>query len=211
MGSGTVVSVPDIDERRRIQRARRRFLLLVMGTASVVAAVGAAVFISLGGYESDVWHREPPGWVEVLGMVLVAVGSVFEIGAIVYAIRSGRYRANRDSRLWAVGWSRQRELFRQVRRGGNMAADDLPLLRHAAEQLAGQRWLIVFFGGLLIINLGQAFIQWSPFHAVLLVVLVPLLPVAVASTLRNVRRGEAFLRAHPTPGEDDQDRTVSGR
>lgn len=190
------------DERRRIQRARRRFLLLVMGTASVVAAVGAAVFISLGGYESDVWHREPPGWVELLGMVLVAVGLVFEIGAIVCAIRSGRYRANRESRLWAVGWSRRRGLLRQVRRGDDVAAEDLPLLRDTAEQIAGQRWFTPFLVGLVIANGGQALINFSPVWLTLFVVLVASLPVVLARMLRDIRRAEAFLRTHPAPGED---------
>jgi hypothetical protein len=204
------VDVPDLDERSRIQRGRRRYLLLVMGTASVAAAVGAAVFISLGGYESEVWHRDAPEWAEVLGMVLLVVGVVIEIGALVYAYRTGRYRADRDSRLWAVARSRRRQLVRQVRRGGDVAPEDLPLMRHTAEQMAGQRWFAPFTVGLVILNGGQALINFSLAWLALSVVLAATCPVVLAQTLRDVRQGEAFLRAHPAPGEDAQDRTVSG-
>jgi protein-S-isoprenylcysteine O-methyltransferase Ste14 len=209
MGRWTVVSGQDLDERRRIQRARRRFLLVVMVTAGAVAAVAVAAFAWLGGYESDVWDGEPPWWAAVLGVTLAVVGLIVQIGALVWVVRSGRYRANRDSRLWGLSLSHRRKLVRQVRRGGD-APEDLPLLRHTAEQMAGQRWFIALIGGLALMNSGSALMLWSWAWLAFSTAIVSMVAIALALTLRDARRGEAFLRAHPAPGRDPQDRTVSG-
>ncbi|HEX7746918.1 MAG TPA: hypothetical protein VF462_16870 [Micromonosporaceae bacterium] len=145
----------------------------------------------------------------VVGLVLAGLGLVVVVAVFISAVRADGFRADRHSPLWAVSWSRRRQLAWTIRRGGEVPEEDLPLLRHTAELLAGQRWLIGLFVGLAIIYAGQSLLQWSPFRLALLPVMVSLYAVAVVLALRNARRGEAFLRAHPAPGEDPQDRATS--
>lgn len=201
------MSVPDLDEQRRIRRGRRRYLFLVLGTAVAFGALLGAC-AGLGWYDLT-WQREPPRWADLLGLVLEAVGFVVEIVAVVYAIRTGRYRANRDSRLRSRSWSARRDVMRRVRRGGEVAEEELPLLRHTAQQLARHRWLIGMLAGLAIVYAGQALLHWSPLSLALFIVFAPLCAVGGALTLRDARRAEEFLRAHPAAGEDSRGRTTS--
>jgi protein-S-isoprenylcysteine O-methyltransferase Ste14 len=194
------VSGPDSEEQHQIRRGRRWFRALVVAVALGVG-IAAVVLVSLfGTTSSSAWEGEPPGWARVLGAVLAFVGLVVEISALIYAFRTGRYRASRDSRLWGLSLSHRQKLMRQVRRGGD-APEDLPLLRHTAEQMAGQRWLIAFIGGLALMNAGSALMHWSWAWLAFSTGIVSMVAVALALTLRDARRGEAFLRAHPEPGE----------
>ncbi|MFC4018816.1 hypothetical protein ACFOW4_12800 [Micromonospora sp. GCM10011542] len=50
-------------------------------------------------------------------------------------------------------------------------------------------------------SLGQALMQNAPFWAVIFAAVALLAIGAVASSLRNARRAEAFLRARPAPAD----------
>lgn len=197
VGRGTFVGAPDLDDRRRIRRGRRRYLLLVVGaTVAFGALLGACA--GLGWYDMT-WEREPPRWADVLGMVLACTGLVSFFGVLIYGLRTKQFRANRNSPLWALSWSRRREVMRQVRRGGEVADEELPLLRHTAERLAAQRALLGLLASQVIMFAGQGLMRWSP---TLLIVYVPLFAVAAPLIVRDVRRAEEFLRTHPALDED---------
>lgn len=186
-------------ERQEIKRGRRRFRLLLVGT--VLTFVLASLLVGLmaeGAFPSSWLERgHPPGWLEVTGLVLVVLGAVLEIGALVSMVRSGSYRAGRESRLWAVSFRRRQDLVRAVRRGVVDSADDLPWLRHTAAQMSRQRRLVPLFGGLVTMNLGHLLLSLAPIWFVLLGVAGVAFGLACGQILRDALRAEAFLREHP--------------
>ncbi|MGR6322470.1 hypothetical protein Q2K19_13260 [Micromonospora soli] len=206
--------------RHRIRRGRRRFLLGVFGTLLLFAALSLLVGLLATSDASTVVFRDgqPPAWAETTGIVLAILGLLVEVVALVWAVRSGRYRAGRKSALWAVSWRRRRELSRQVRRDVVRTEAELPLLRHTGRQMAGQRWLVVLFAGLVTMQLGQALIRYTPASLMLFVAPAVLFVLAAWQLLRDARRGDAFLRAHPdlrdasgsdTSARDAQERSSS--
>lgn len=189
----------DQDERARIRSGRRRFLLGVFGALFVFAVASFLVGLLQARGDSSFLFAdgEPPTWAGVVGVVLAVLGLLVEVAALVWAVRSGRYRAGRDSALWAVSWRRRRELARQVRRDVVHTDEELPLLRRTAGQMARQRWLVVLFAGLVTMQLGQALLQYSMVPLVLFLLPAVLFVPAGWQTLRDSRRAQVFLRAHP--------------
>ncbi|MBG6069191.1 hypothetical protein [Micromonospora ureilytica] len=162
------------------------------------AVVGAlAVGVAMGGQNTGIFDGEPSRWASSLGRVLVILGVVVEVAAIVWLVRTGRYRAARRSPLLTLSWSHRRRLARQVRRGTPEADEDPTLLVETARQFAGQRWFVVLVAGLAMTSVGQAFLGFAPFFAVIGALLLVIWVVLIVSVLRNARRGEAFLRDHP--------------
>ncbi|QLQ38216.1 hypothetical protein [Micromonospora robiginosa] len=191
-------------ERQEIRRGRRRFRLLLAGTIVAFALVSFLLGALADGFW-DTWleRGDPPGWAEVTGEVLMALGVVIEIVALVQMFRSGGYRANRKSRLWAVDWRRRRELVRAVRRGVVESPDDLPWLRATAAQLAGQRWIVLLLAGLATTNLGQGLLSFAPIWLVLLGLTGVMFGIACWQAPRDARRAEAFLRRYPAAAPTD--------
>ncbi|MGW5081904.1 hypothetical protein [Micromonospora echinospora] len=165
----------------------------------VSALVSLLVGLMAGGVFPSTWleRGDPPAWMAVTGEVLVVLGLVLEIGALVVMVRSGSYRADRESRLWAVSLGRRRELTRAVRRGVVGSPDDLPWLRTAAAQLIRQRRFVPLFGGLVTMNLGQVLLSLIPMWFVLFGVFGVMFTLACWQILRDATRAEAFLREHP--------------
>ncbi|MEU4530947.1 hypothetical protein AB0F49_22225 [Micromonospora ureilytica] len=164
----------------------------------LAAVVGAlAVGVAMGGQNTGIFDGEPPRWASNLGRVLVILGVVVEVAAIVWLVRTGRYRVARRSPLLTLSWSHRRRLVRQVRRGTPEAGEDPTLLVETARQFAGQRWFVVLVAGLAMTSVGQAFLGFAPFFAVIGALLLVIWVVLIVSVLRNARRGEAFLRDHP--------------
>ncbi|MFI6239019.1 hypothetical protein ACIBEF_03975 [Micromonospora sp. NPDC050795] len=162
------------------------------------AVVGAlAVGVAMGGQNTGIFDGDPPGWASNLGLVLVILGVIVEVAAVVRAVRTGRYRAARRSPLLALSWSHRRRLARQVRHGKPEADEDPALLVETARQFAGQRWFVLLVAGLAMTSVGQAFLAFAPFFAVIGGLLLVIWAVLIVSVVRNARRGEAFLRAHP--------------
>jgi hypothetical protein len=206
------VSAPDHDEQRRIRRGWRllRVLVLAVTLGLGIAVLVLGVWLDLTG--SPVWEREPPWWASALGAVLAVAGLVVQIAAIVCVFRTGHHWGSRPSPLRGLSWSRQREVMRKMRRGDEVAEEELPLLRHTAVVMASQRWWIVVFAGQIATQVGLTAMNPDDVSRVRLafvVVLAALLAIGAALIGRDARRAEEFLRAHPAPGEEPQDRTTS--
>ncbi|PGH41299.1 hypothetical protein COO58_26050 [Micromonospora sp. WMMA1996] len=186
-------------ERREIQRKRRRFRLLLVGTVLAFALVSLLVGLMAGGAFPGSWveRGDPPTGVAVTGGVLAVLGLVLEIVGLVGLVRSGSYRADRESRLWAVSFRRRRELARAVRRGVVDSPDDLPFLRTAAAQMVRLRRQIPIIGGLVTLNLGQLLLSLAPMWFLLFGVTSVMFAFASWQILRDAPRAEAFLREHP--------------
>ncbi|NES31436.1 hypothetical protein GCE86_23595 [Micromonospora terminaliae] len=185
-------------ERREIRRGRRRFRLLLVGTVVVFALVSLLVGLLAGGFRARWLERgDPPGWVENTGVVLAVSGLVAEVAAVVWMVRSGGYRADRESRLWTLSWGRRRALAQAVRRGVVGSPDDLPWLRTTAAQMVRQRRYVLLLGGLTTMNLGQALLSFAPAWLVVLGITVMMFGLSCWQLLRDARRAEAFLRTHP--------------
>lgn len=181
----------------RAGRKQRR-LRLILGFVLLPAVVGAlAVGVAMGGQNTGIFDGDPPRWASNLGRVLVILGVIVEVAAVVWVVRTGRYRASRQSPLLALSWSRRRRLARQVRRGTPEADEDAALLVETARQFVEQRWFVVLVAGLAMTSVGQAFLGFAPFFAVIGGLLLVIWAVLTVSVLRNARRGEAFLRDHP--------------
>ncbi|WP_431942721.1 hypothetical protein [Micromonospora marina] len=186
-------------ERQEIKRGRRRVRLLLVGTVLTFVLASLLVGLMADGAFPGSWleRGDPPGWLEVTGLVLMVLGAVLEIGALVWMVRSGSYRADRESRLWAVSFRRRRDLARAVRRGVVDSADDLQWLRATAAQMVRQRRLVPLFGGLMTMNLGQLLLSLAPIWFVLFGVTGVGFALACWQILRDAPRAEAFLREHP--------------
>ncbi|MGC4890221.1 hypothetical protein [Micromonospora sp. DT227] len=75
--------------------------------------------------------------------------------------------------------------------------EDLPWLRTTAAQMVRQRWFVPLFGGLLTMNIGQALLSLAPIWLALIGVTGVMFGIGCWWILRDARRAEAFLRAHP--------------
>ncbi|MFC0008037.1 hypothetical protein [Micromonospora siamensis] len=192
----------DDSEQGRITRGRRRFRLLLIGAGLVAAILGFVIGAVTGGDELPGWRGDPPGWAENLGLGMVALGLLGDVGLLVYGHRSGRLKANRESRLWALSWSRRRELARKIRRNEPAAGEDPAVLRNVAGQMAANRWLIWVFVCLMLVFGGQALSRYSWFWLALTLAMAAIFVVAAISVLRDARRAEAFLAAHPADSVD---------
>ncbi|WBC12768.1 hypothetical protein O7600_16420 [Micromonospora sp. WMMA1998] len=186
-------------ERREIRRKRRRFRLLLVGTVLAFGLVSLLVGLAAGGAFPGSWveRGDPPTGVAVTGAVLAVLGLVLEIVGLVGLVRSGSYRADRESRLWAVSFRRRRELVRAVRRGVVDSPDDLPFLRTAAAQMVRLRRQIPIIGGLVTLNLGQLLLSLAPMWFLLFGVTSVMFAIGSWQILRDAPRAEAFLRKHP--------------
>ncbi|RAO07611.1 hypothetical protein [Micromonospora noduli] len=181
----------------RAGRKQRR-LRLIFGFVLLPAVVGAlAVGVAMGGQNTGIFDGDPPRWASNLGRVLLILGVIVEVAAVVWVVRTGRYRASRQSPLLALNWSRRRRLARQVRRGTPEADEDAAFLVETARQFVEQRWFVVLVAGLAMTSVGQAFLGFAPFFAMIGGLLLVIWAVLTVSVLRNARRGEAFLRDHP--------------
>ncbi|RAO23498.1 hypothetical protein MED15_01340 [Micromonospora noduli] len=181
----------------RAGRKQRR-LRLILGFVLLPAVVGAlAVGVAMGGQNTGIFDGDPPRWASNLGRVLLILGVIVEVAAVVWVVRTGRYRASRQSPLLALSWSRRRRLARQVRRGTPEADEDAAFLVETARQFVEQRWFVVLVAGLAMTSVGQAFLGFAPFFAMIGGLLLVIWAVLTVSVLRNARRGEAFLRDHP--------------
>ncbi|MEU7848796.1 hypothetical protein AB0B69_15470 [Micromonospora parva] len=162
--------------------------------------VALAVGVAMGGRNSGIFDGDPPAWASNLGRILILLGVVVEVAAVVWAVATGRHRASRRSPLLTLSWSHRRRLERQVRRGTPESDEDRTLLVESARQAVGQRWLAVLITGLAVVSVGQVFVGFAPFHAVVGLVLVVIWVVLIVLVFRGARQGEAFLRANPGLG-----------
>ncbi|MCZ7420184.1 MULTISPECIES: hypothetical protein [unclassified Micromonospora] len=188
----------DGSTQQRVRRGRRRFLLVVVATMVASLVLGAALAASgVVAVDSDFWDGGPPGWAQVLGAVFTVGGLVFAVGGFWWLVRSGYYRRNARSVLWAQSWSRRRQLVRQVRGDAPYLDEDLRLLRRVAAQMVDQPGFLLPMAALSLVQVGQAFFQWAPAFVIIAAVITGGFAVAAVAVVRDARRARAFLAAEP--------------
>lgn len=182
------------------ERGQRRLRLILLFVLLPAVVGGLAVGVAMGGENTGIFDGDPPHWASNLGLVLVIVGVVIEVAAAIWLVATGRYRRTTvaPDRL---SWSHRRRLDRQVRRDAPEADEDRALLVETARQFVSQRYLAVLCAGLVMTSVGQVFVGFAPFHALIGGLLLVIWVVLIVSVLRNARRGEAFLRNHPDLSE----------
>ncbi|MFG1896603.1 hypothetical protein ACGFIP_21610 [Micromonospora zamorensis] len=183
------------------ERGRRRLRLILLFVLLPAVVGGLAVGVAMGGQNTGIFDGDPPRWASNLGLVLVIVGVVIEMAAAIWLVATGRYRSGRQSPLIGLSWSHRRRLDRQVRRDAPEADEDRALLVETARQFVSQRYLAVLCAGLVMTSVGQGFVGFAPFHALIGGLLLVIWVVLIVSILRNARRGEVFLRNHPDLSE----------
>ncbi|WP_140158128.1 hypothetical protein [Micromonospora sp. NBS 11-29] len=147
---------------------------------------------------SSRWEARAPEVAQFVGVVVVVLGALIEVGAIVWAVRWGRIRAGRESPMWALGMRKRSRLVKRVRRGDIGSDDDLPTLTVVARQMVAGGWWAVLAAGLVLVNLGQALIRVTSIGFVVLFGLVAaLFALAAWQVHRDARRAATFLRQHP--------------
>ncbi|MDP5182080.1 hypothetical protein QOZ88_05475 [Blastococcus sp. BMG 814] len=181
----------------RVRRWRWLTILLVVGLLLLSVAFAFAV-AAWAGDEPPATEDEPL-WREIAALavaasalVLVAVGSIVQW-------RVTRRLGGLRSPLTVLD-RRQRKLLLQELRGTvPVEPEHVPLVRHLAERLAAQQWLLIFQLGLLLMFVGQ-FIG-SPSAWRLGFVVVFGLGIAVVAPLvrRDERQARRFLAEHPDP------------
>ncbi|MEW2141316.1 hypothetical protein AB0869_00690 [Micromonospora vinacea] len=177
-------------------RDRRRLILVVLLSILAAAVIVGAVVI---GRDTGIADGDPPAWATALGGVLQLVGLALTIATLVWLVRSGRFRAGRESSLRRLHPSDSRSLQQQVRRGAPQNDADLGLLRDTARMMINQRWYSLMLVGFVTSSFGQALLKFTPLFAGLFAMMATLGVGAVAFSFRDARRAKAFLCAHPEP------------
>ncbi|WP_139128721.1 hypothetical protein [Micromonospora humi] len=187
------------DDARLIRRGRRRTRGLMLGVGLVSGVLGLLLARTLlGAGWSSWWEGDAPESAQIAGAVLVVLGLVVEVGAIVWAVRSGRYRSNRESPMWAMPMRRRSRLVKQVRRGDVGPDADLATLTLVARQMVDGGWAAVPVAGLVLVNLGQALIRvTSPAFVATFGLIAVTFALVGWQVHHNARRAAEFLRHHP--------------
>ena len=123
--------------------------IVVLGVALVAASVAWFDDASVGG------SYDGPLWREITGLVVSFLATVVLACAVVVQWRGNRRRMAWRSPLVALTSGQRKALMRDVRENADVPPDRLPLARHVAETVAGQRILIVINLGILLIWTGQ--------------------------------------------------------
>lgn len=185
--------LPGLDEAS-VRRGRRRRLWLL----AAVLPIGVLTGVLLARYgDSPLPGFEPPAWAGAAGLSLIVAGLMMEGVAIAFAVRSGRYRDNRRSPLWAMSGRQRRAVLRQIRRNAPAPDSDPAQLRAVARLMTQQRWYGFVVGGLVLVQLGLAVQNFSVPWLVLAAVAAVLLVTAGWLLLRDAARAATFLADHP--------------
>lgn len=160
----------------------------MLGVAGAAGAVALAFVVGAdpGG------PVDPPVARTAVGPALTLVGLVLELVGLV---RGGVLRSQRQSPLWAVPARERRRLRRQVKGRAPVVPEDLPALRALAGSVRDQRWLLPVWGGLGLVQLGQA-VQHGGALALFFATGALVLVVCAVLVHRDVRRAERFLAEH---------------
>ncbi|MEV4718363.1 hypothetical protein AB0J94_14360 [Micromonospora noduli] len=181
-------------------RNRRRLMLVVPLLILAAAIIVGAVVV---GRDTGIGGGDPPAWVAALGGVLQLGGLALTIATLVWLVRSGRFRADRESLLRRLHPSDTRSLQQQVRRGAPQDDADFGLLRAAARTMINQSWYSMVLLGFVISSFGQVLLKFTPLFTGLFAVMATLGVGAVAFSFRDASRAKAFLCAHPEPEEQE--------
>jgi hypothetical protein len=185
---------------QRIRRWRRLMVLLIVGIVLLGLAFGVAAvawFDGQGGGSDD-----GPLWREITGLVVSFVATVVLACAVVVQWRGNRRRMAWSSPLVALTRRQRKALWSEVRENGDVLPERLPLARHLAENVAGQRILVVLNCGILLLWTGQLISARSSWRLGLVVVYGAVTAVSLPWILRRERMARRFLADHPAPDDD---------
>ena len=183
---------PTESAQQRIRRWRRLMVLLIAGIVLLglaLAAAAAARFDDAPPGASD----DGPLWREIAGLVVSFVAVVLLGWAVIVQWRGNRRRMAWRSPLVALTRRQRKELWAQVRDGADVPHARLPLARHLADNLAGQRVLIVLNLGLLLMWTGQLIAAPSSWRLGLVVAYGVITAASVWLVLRRERPARRFL------------------
>lgn len=192
---------PTEPAEQRIRRWQRQMALLivgivVLGLAFTAAAVAWFDDADVGG------STDAPPWRETGGLVVSAVAVVVLVWAVVVQWRGNRRRKAWRSPLVPLTRGQRKELWARVRDDDEVPPDRLPLARHLAESVAGQRILLVLGIGIVLMWTGQLIAAPSAWRLGLVVGYAAVNAVGLPWILRNERRARRLLADHPAPDDD---------
>ncbi|MGY2075634.1 MULTISPECIES: hypothetical protein [unclassified Blastococcus] len=179
----------------RVRRGRRLVVLLVAGLLVLCVAIAFAV-AAWAGDEPSATEDEP------LGQEIAAVVAATSAWVLVAVGAIGQWRATRRlgglrSPLTVLDRRQQKLLLQELRGSVPVDPTHVPLVRHLAERLTAQRWLLILQLGLLLMFVGQFVGSPSPWRLGLVVVMALGMAVLLPLVLRNERRARRFLVEHP--------------
>ncbi len=183
--------------QRRLRRSSRVRLLVVVGLLVGLGALGAAVGLLVTGDRNGSSPADVPTWQVVVGLALMAVGTLVAGVAVVRQICGLRRRRGWRSPLLVLTPQQRKGLLAQVRGKAPVHPDRVALAREVAHGLLQQRAGLGIHLGLTVMWTGQAVFQpswWRVFAASAFAVLYALTGVLLE---RDARRVREFLAAHP--------------
>ncbi|SEL53343.1 hypothetical protein SAMN04515665_11427 [Blastococcus sp. DSM 46786] len=181
----------------RVRRWRRLTILLVVGLLLLSVAFAFAVAAWTG--DEPAATEDEPLWREITALVIAASALVLAAVGMIGGLRATRRLGGLGSPLTVLGRRRQKLLLQELRGRAPLDPAHVPLVRHLAERLTAQRWLLIVQLGLLLMFVGQFIGSPSPWRLGMVVLFVLGIAVAVPLILRDERQARRFLSEHPDP------------
>jgi len=189
--------VPTESADRRLPRARRLTLLIVAAVVVVSAALALVALAWFGDGLPDGGSDDGPLWRQVAGLVVSGLAVVVLAVVLVVQWRGNRRRRAWRSPLLVLSRRQRKDLLAQVRGRAEVVPERLPLARHLAETLVDQRIAVALYLGLLLLYSGQLLTLQTSWWTVLGVGYAVAGAVFLPNVVRNARRAQTFLDAHP--------------
>ena len=174
-------------------------ILLVIGVVAVTTAVGllvALLLIDRSALRSD---AEVPTVQAILGLTLSGLGLIVMVVGLVLQFRGIRRNRAWRSPMYVLARHQRKSLLAQVRGRAPVVEERLPLARHLAGLLTKQRVVAVGQGGLLVLWIGLSIAQPSEWRLWFTVVIAVFGALGAGLLVREARRAQRFLDAHPQP------------
>ena len=179
----------------RIRQRRRLAVLVAAGLVLLAVGVALAVLAWVGGEPATA--DQEPFWQEIAGFVVVTGAFVLVVLGGVTQWRTNRRLGGMRSPLMVLDRRQQKLLLEELRGVAPLDQAHVGLVRHLAERLAGQRALLLFQQGLLLLSIGQFIGSPSGWRAAMVLVLGAGFAVLVPMVVRNERQARRFLAEHP--------------
>jgi protein-S-isoprenylcysteine O-methyltransferase Ste14 len=187
---------PTAPAERRLRRGRRRRILIVLAAGLVFGVPIGIVAFRYSDASSSSSAAEVPAWQEIVGLALAGIGLVVMLGGIVAQFRTNRRTAAWRSPLYVLTDGQRKELVTAVRGRTALHPDRVPLARHLASTMIGQRVLLVLYLGLALHWTGQLVASPSWWRAALAGLVVVLIAIGVPVVVRQERQARRFLAEH---------------
>jgi protein-S-isoprenylcysteine O-methyltransferase Ste14 len=183
-------SLPD-EARRRVRR--NRILIVVVATAAALAlGLALATYAPASLRQSS----DPAPTLQVLGVVLVAVGLVAAVVGLVRGRRTGAIGLAWNSPSALLPRAERKRLIRLIRLDQVVDAAQQEPAVAMAGQLIKQRALLPMYGGFLLYVAGESVLASSPLSRWPAAVAVVLIAVALPLVVRDARRAQRWLDHH---------------